>query len=306
MEHSSYKVSPIIKWAGGKTKVFSQLRNKMPIELLNGKIRNYYEPFFGGGAVFFNIIQSLKFDKCVLSDINEELMLLYNVIQRDTKKLIDFVGKFQQQYDSLKELDKEKYYYDIRTTYNIERFNINHNDYSYLFIPRAAQMLFLNKTCYNGLYRQNLRGEFNVPFGKNYYPKIIDKNNLLAVSEILKNVKIECRDFQDICLEIDNTNSFVYLDPPYRPVSKSANFTSYHKLNFTDKDQIRLSETFKVLDNRKIKSMLNNSCINVNDKVGTIEKYYEGFNISYISSSSTMSSIMNKRKKINEMVITNY
>jgi DNA adenine methylase len=304
--NNSNKISPVVKWAGGKTKVYSQLIQKMPKELFNGKIKNYYEPFFGGGAIFFNIIQFVKFDKCILSDINEELMLLYSVIKNDINKLIGFVEKYQLQYDSLTELDKEKYYYDMRNTYNIERFNINHNDYSYLFIPRAAQMLFLNKTCYNGLYRQNLRGEFNVPFGKNYHPRIIDHKNLISIGDILKNVEIKCKDFQDICLDINEKNSFVYLDPPYRSINKSVGFTNYHKSNFTDKDQFRLSETFKILDEKKIKLMLNNSCMKINDSSGTIEKYYNGYNISYINSNSTMSSVIAKRKKINELVITNY
>jgi len=300
------KINPVVKWAGGKTRVYSQLKLKMPDELFNGKIKNYYEPFFGGGAVFFNIIKHTKLEKCVISDINEELILLYKVIKNDARKLISFVEKYLLIYNQLSELDKEKYYYNLRTTYNIERFNIDHGDYSYLFIPRAAQMLFLNKTCYNGLYRQNLRGEFNVPFGKNYHPTILTNNNILTVSELFNNVEIECKDFQDICSNIDNNNSFVYLDPPYKPISKSANFTSYHKSNFTDKDQIRLSETFRILDEKNIKLMLNNSCEKINDNTGVIEKYYEGFNISYINTSSTMSSIMDRRKKINELVITNY
>ena len=299
-------VTPFVKCACGKSKVYTQLQQKLPKELLNGHIKNYYEPFIGGGAVFLKIIQITSFDKCVLSDINEELILLYKVVKNDAKKLIQFVDKFQNQYNSLRNSDKEKYYYDIRSTYNIERFNIQHNDYSYLFIPRAAQMLFLNKTCDNGLFRQNLLGEFNVPFGKNYNIKIIDHNNILKAQKILSNIIIECKDFEEVCQDIHEMDTFVYFDPPYRPVSKSAGFTNYHKSNFTEMDQLRLSKLFRKLDNKKVKLMQSNSCMNVNDTTGVLEKYYEGFNISYIKSHRTMPSIVSKRKKINELVITNY
>ncbi|MBA4409705.1 MAG: modification methylase [Odoribacter sp.] len=300
------RATPIIKWAGGKTKVLKQLITKFPFELHYGKIRNYYEPFFGGGAVFFNIIQNYNIQNCVLSDVNEELMLFYNVVKKDPNKLLSFVEKYQSNYDRLTDSDKEKFYYEIRNTYNIERFNIDFNDYSYLFVPRAAQMLFLNKTCYNGLFRQNLRGEFNVPFGKNYKTNIVDKNNLYKVSKTLENVSLLCTDFQEICEKIEDRDSFVYLDPPYRPINKSARFTNYHMSNFIDNDQFRLAEIFKKLNEKNVKLMLNNSCSNTYDDSGVIENFYKDFQISYINTSSTMSSISSKRKKINELIITNY
>lgn len=297
---------PIIKWAGGKTKIYPQIEKRLPNELFNGNIKNYYEPFFGGGAVFFNIIQKAKFEKCVVSDINEELILFYNVVKNDPNKLISFIDKYYKEYMNLSEIDKEKYYYDLRTTYNYERFNISYNDYSYLFIPRAAQLLFLNKTCYNGLFRQNLRGEFNVPFGKNYIPPLLDVNSIIQIGNILKNVDIKCDDFQNVCEEIDGSNSFVYFDPPYKPISKKGGFTNYHKSNFTEKDQLRLLSTFNDLNSKNVKIMLNNSCVNQDNNAVSIESYYEIYNIDYMKSSSTMSSKIEYRKKINELVITNY
>lgn len=299
-------LKPIIKWAGGKTKIYPQIEKKLPSDLFNGKIKNYYEPFLGGGAVFFSIIQKVKFEKCIISDINEELILFYNVVKNDPEKLIHFIDKYYKEYLNLSEVDKEKYYYDLRTSYNYERFNISYNDYSYLFIPRAAQLLFLNRTCYNGLFRQNLRGEFNVPFGKNYSPPVMDKNSIIEISKILKNVDVKCDDFQNVCEEIDGSNSFVYFDPPYKPISKKGGFTNYHKSNFTEKDQIRLLSTFNYLNSKNVKMMLNNSCVNKDINAVSIESYYEAYNIDYIKSSSTMSSKIEHRKIINELVITNY
>jgi DNA adenine methylase len=306
MDKNINNLKPIIKWAGGKTKIYPQLEKKLPYELFNGNIKNYYEPFFGGGAVFFNIIQKVNFEKCIVSDINEELILFYNVVKNDPIKMILFVTKYYKEYMHLSEIDKEKYYYDLRRTYNFERFNISYNDYSYLFIPRAAQLLFLNRTCYNGLFRQNLRGEFNVPFGKNYSPPLIDENGIIEISKILKKVDIKCDDFQNICKEIEGSNSFVYFDPPYKPISKNGGFTNYHRSNFTLKDQLRLLRTFNELNSKNVKIMMNNSHINNDIKIDSIESYYECYNIDFIKSSSTMSSKVEYRKKINELVITNY
>lgn len=306
MEKKINNLKPIIKWAGGKTKVYPQLEKKLPTELFNGSIKNFYEPFLGGGAVFFNIIQKINFEKCVVSDINEELILFYNVVKNDPKKLILFLKKYYEEYMALSKIDKEKYYYDLRRTYNIERFNISYDDYSYLFIPRAAQLIFLNRTCYNGLFRQNHIGEFNVPYGKNYSPPFMDENSIIEISNILKKVDIKCDDFQNICKEIDGSDSFVYFDPPYKPISKNGGFTNYHKSNFTLKDQLRLLSTFNDLNSKNVLIMMNNSCINSDFNSDSIESYYERYNIDYIKSSSTMASKVEHRKKINELVITNY
>jgi len=306
MTHERTKITPIIKWAGGKSKLYSQLRTKMPDALFNGQIKKYYEPFLGGGAVFLNIIQQVNIENCYISDINEDLILLYTVVKNDPKKIIQFVNKFLLQYGALSNNDKEKFYYDIRATYNIERFNIDYEEYSATYIPRAAQMVFLNKICYNGLYRQNMIGEFNVPFGKNYYPVLLKEDNINRLSEILKRVSVKCVDFQNICADIEGSDSFVYFDPPYKSLNKKVSFTSYHKSNFSIQDQVRLSEVFKELDKRNVLLMMNNSCVLAESGLEPVEDFYKGFTIDYISSNSTMSSIVSKRKKINELIITNY
>jgi DNA adenine methylase len=306
MNTNNKQYKPIIKWAGGKSKIFPQLELKLPSELRNGKIKKYYEPFLGGGSFFFNIIHYTKFDECVISDINEELILFYKVVKFYPEKLLQFLSKFYTEYSNLSDSDKEKYYYDLRTTYNFERFNINYEDLSYLSIPRAAQFIFLNRTCYNGLFRQNLRGEFNVPFGKNYKPAQIENSNLLYISQLLKNVNLKCEDFEAICNDIDSSDTFVYFDPPYKPISKKGGFTNYHKSNFNENDQIRLLNVFNNLDERSVKLMMNNSYGKSSSEIEPITNYYKKYNISYVNSNSTMSSKIEYRKKIQELVITNY
>lgn len=296
------EIKPFIKWAGGKYRLFEQLQPKLPKELDNGSIRSYYEPFLGGGGMFFKLIQQCKFDSIYLSDLNEELIIAYQVVRSNVQELLDYLDQYKKKYDKLNEKDKELYYYEMRTAYNVQRFNINFKKYSELWVPRAAQMIFLNKTCYNGLFRQNLKGEFNVPFGKNYNIQIIDSGNLLNVSDILKGVNIECCDFSLTCNRV-NDNSFVYFDPPYNPVSKTANFTNYCKNDFSKNDQLRLSKLFKKLDMKGAKLMLSNSYMSDDNIIGEI---YKNYSSSYIYSQRTMPSVISKRGKIKELLITNY
>jgi DNA adenine methylase len=190
----------------------------------------------------------------------------------------------------------------MRNSYNIQRFNINHKTFSNLWIPRAAQMIFLNKLCYNGLFRQNLLGAFNVPFGKNYNPEIFDEINLFKISELLKNVEINTYDFHLSCKEI-KTDSFVYLDPPYMPLSATSKFTHYCSSNFTLKDHIRVTELISTLNHNNVKFMLTNSTT-FNDEL--IKDKYSDFKFSFINASRMMSSRIEKRGFVTEVIITNY
>lgn len=294
-------IKPFLKWAGGKDRLFNQLEQYLPSELTRGKIKNYYEPFLGSGAVFFNLIKRKNFDAITLSDVNEELILVYKVVQNDVEELMQILEQIKKKYLGLSDIDKEKFYYELRTSYNYMRFNINYSKYSYLWIARAAQMIFLNKTCYNGLYRQNMRGDFNVPFGKNFTPPLYDRENLLTISSILRKVKIEVADFENVLMQIPE-NSFVYLDPPYRPISKTARFNDYYKLGFSEDDNNRLIKNLDILTQKGVKFMLNNSFYD-NEY---IDKHYTMFNISFIQANRMMSSIPTKRNKVSEVVITNY
>jgi DNA adenine methylase len=291
---------PFLKWAGGKDRLFHQLKQCLPTKL--DLVQNYYELFLGSGAVFFNLIQDFSFKNVILSDINEELILVYKVVQNNVGELMQMIDQYKNKYSKLSDIDKAKFYYEMRNSYNVQRFNINHKKYSDNWISRAAQMIFLNKTCYNGLYRQNMRGEFNVPFGKNYNSVIYNQTNMELIAQLLSSVEIKTTDFESI-LNAVKDNSFIYLDPPYKPITKTANFTDYYKLGFTEKDNERLMNGLNILNKRKIKFMLNNS-FPLNDSYLT--EYYSDYRISIITANRTMSSISDRRCKVSEIVVTNY
>lgn len=297
---------PFLKWVGGKTQLLEQFRNYYPIELVNGEIDNYFEPFIGGGAVFFHIIQNYKIKNAFISDLNEELILVYKVIQKDVDRLIEELSEYNHNYKSLEDSEREKYFYKIREDYNIKRNKINHNKYSVDWITRTAQAIFLNKTCYNGLFRLNRKGEFNTPFGNYKNPKILDRSNLKIVSNLLQRVQIEICDFIEI-KKLVTDSSFVYYDPPYRPISKTSSFTSYSKYDFSDNDQLRLNALFKELDKVGVKQMLSNSDPkNGNSNDDFFDNLYKGFNICRVSAIRAVNCNGSKRGKINELVITNY
>ncbi|GAB6283430.1 MAG: DNA adenine methylase [Ignavibacterium sp.] len=256
---------PFLKWAGGKTQLLDQFSMFFPKELKDGKIENYYEPFLGSGAVFFFIAQNYNIKNAYLSDINEDLIPTFNVVKRNVSALIEELKKLKDKYYRLEGIERESFYYKIRERYNKKKSKIDFsrrdgfpNNYSSLWINRAAQMIFLNKTCYNGLFRLNKKGEFNVPFGRYKNPGINDEENLLRVSEVLQIAKISLTDFEKVKEEIKG-NFFIYFDPPYRPISKTANFTSYSKYDFKDEDQIRLAQLYKKLGLNGNKLMLSNS-----------------------------------------------
>jgi DNA adenine methylase len=297
---------PFIKWAGGKTQLLPQFELKFPDELKLGTIKNYYEPFLGGGAVYFHIAQKYNIENSILFDINEELILVYKVIKEDPSTLIEFIDNYKKKYHLLNEKDQEDFFYEIRNSYNSNRFNINHKKFSENWIPRAAQMIFLNKTCFNGLFRLNSKGEFNVPFGRYKNPQFYENDNILKISKLLQHTELFVSDFSDLENFVSN-NSFIYFDPPYRPISKTASFTSYSKNDFNDEDQIRLSKIFKNLDKKDVKLMLSNSDPkNVNPNDNFFETHYKNYNIQRVSASRMINCNGEKRGKINELIITNY
>ena len=297
---------PFLKWAGGKRQLLEQFEELYPIELKLKKIKNYYEPFVGGGAVFFDVAQNYEIENAYLYDINEELIISYKVIQKDVYKLIEFLYRYDKQYKKLNDEKRKEYYYELRENYNLQRFNIDYNKYSENWIPRAAQTIFLNKTCFNGLFRFNSKGGFNSPMGKYKNPKILDEHNLLNVSKLLEIATIKKADFKKVKEDIKN-NSFVYFDPPYRPISKTANFTSYSKFNFLDDEQLQLASLFYELNQQGHKLMLSNSDPkNVNPEDDFFETIYSDFNITRVNAKRAINSIGNKRNIIKEIVVTNY
>ena len=297
---------PFLKWVGGKRQLLEQFEKLYPIELELKRIKNYYEPFVGGGAVFFDVVQNYEIENAYLYDINDELILTYKVIQKDVNKLIEFLYRYDKQYKKLNEEKKKEYYYELRENHNIQRFNIDYNKYSENWVPRAAQSIFLNKTCFNGLFRFNSKGGFNAPMGRYKNPKILDQQNLLNVSKLLEIATIKKANFKEVKNDIKN-NSFVYFDPPYRPISKTSNFTSYSKYTFQDDEQLQLASLFYELDQRGHKLMLSNSDPkNTDPEDDFFESIYSTFNITRVDAKRSINSNGSKRNPIKEIVVTNY
>lgn len=297
---------PFLKWVGGKRQLLDQFEELYPTELKLKKIKNYYEPFVGGGAVFFDVAQKYEIENAYLYDINEELILTYKVIQKDVTKLIEFLHKYDTFYKKLTEKKQKEYYYEVRENFNLQRFKIDYNKYSENWIPRAAQTIFLNRTCFNGLFRFNSKGGFNSPMGRYKNPKILDEQNLLNVSKLFEIATIRKADFKEVRNDIQN-NSFVYFDPPYRPISETASFTSYSKFNFQDDEQLQLAGLFYDLNEQGHYLMLSNSDPkNTNPEDDFFETIYANYNIQRVDAKRSINSDPNKRNSIKEIVVTNY
>ncbi|MCS6967004.1 MAG: DNA adenine methylase [Cytophagales bacterium] len=298
---------PFLKWAGGKSQLLEQFENYYPNELRKGIIKNYVEPFLGGGALFFAVAQRYKIQNAYLSDINKDLILTYQVIQQRPDDLLNFLEQYQKDYDQTKQEKRNELFLAVRKHFNLQRFEINYKELSDNWIPRAAQFIFLNKTCFNGLFRLNSKGEFNVPYGKYKNVIIFDECNILAVSKVLQRAEIKQADYPS-CFDKVNENTFVYFDPPYRPISRTASFTTYTGTEFTDKEQLQLAQFFRKLDKEKgAKLMLSNSDPkNQNPEDDFFERAFAGYNIFRVSANRAINCHGNKRGKINELIITNY
>jgi len=300
-------VKPFIKWVGGKNQLLDQFEQYFPSELKKGQIKQYVEPFLGGGAMFFAISKRYNIEKAYLSDMNKDLILTYIVVQQKSERLLDFLRQFQNEYNSTKQEKRNELFLSVRSHFNDHRFEINYSKYSENWIPRAAQFIFLNKTCFNGLFRLNSKGEFNVPYGKYKTATIFDEENIISASIALQNASITQSMYKN-CYSKINQDTFVYFDPPYRPISQTSSFTSYTGNGFNDEQQIELANFFRILDNeKKAKLMLSNSDpTNVNPKDNFFEKAYNGYNICKVTASRAINCKGSKRGKINELLITNY
>jgi DNA adenine methylase len=298
---------PFLKWAGGKTQLLNQFQQLYPPELGKNQIVNYVEPFIGGGAVFFDIMQNNCLSSAFIYDINPELIIAYNVIKKDVENLIEFLTKLSNDYKQLDDDGRKEYFYQIRDKFNVQRKEVDIENYSKKWITRTALLIFLNRTCFNGLFRLNKSGGFNVPHGRYQNPKIVDENNLIAVSRILQVAQINLGDFSD-CFDQINDQTFVYFDPPYRPLNTTANFTSYSTADFGDRQQIRLGKFFAEINHQtKAKLMLSNSDPkneNINDNF--FDDLYQEFNIHRVSANRMINSNASKRGNVSEIVVTNY
>jgi DNA adenine methylase len=262
----------------------------------------------GSGAVFFWVIQNCKIEKAYINEFNPEIYLCYVAIQKDVERVIKYLKTLEKKYHSLNAVAQERFYYQIRTKYNQTRGNIDFEKYNTKKYPeRASITIFLNRTCFNGLYRVNSKGDFNVPFGRYKKPTICDIQNLRGVNKVLKNVKITNKDFSVIQKHIKE-QSFVYFDPPYRPLNRTSNFTSYSSNEFNDKEQERLAVVFKKLSEiDDVKIMLSNSDPkNENKEDNFFERLYDGFRIERLKARRMINCNAAKRGVINEILVMNY
>ncbi|MEM2907398.1 MAG: Dam family site-specific DNA-(adenine-N6)-methyltransferase, partial [Candidatus Odinarchaeota archaeon] len=213
---------PFLKWAGGKGQLLEELFKRVPdIIKKTGVVTKYIEPFVGGGAFFFFLKSKFNVENAYLFDINPELIIAFKVVQREPENLIKKLKKLESKYLSSNKEERRKLYYEIRSLYNQQIYGFNYENYNEEWIERSAFLIFLNKTCYNGLYRQNRKGEFNVPFGDYKKPRICDSENILKVSRALKNIEIFTEDFSKSEKYVE-AGTFLYLDPPYRPINQTS------------------------------------------------------------------------------------
>lgn len=270
-------VAPVVKWVGGKRQLLLDIRKNIP-----QKIGQYFEPFVGGGAVLFH----LQPKKAVINDVNSELINLYKVIRDSPCELIEDLKKHRNEKD---------YYYKVRALdRDVEVFSRLSD------VERASRIIFLNKTCFNGLFRVNNSGEFNSPFGKYKKPNIINETTLKAVSNYLSknNVEILNLDFEEALTPVKK-GDFIYLDPPYDPVSSSANFTGYSKGGFNRKEQKRLKATCDALNKKGAKFLLSNS------STPFIHELYKNYEIIHVKAKRMINSKANSRGDVAELLIKN-
>ena len=290
---------PFLKWAGGKTQLLPEIALRLPDEFAQN-ITTYVEPFLGGGAVFFYLQSKFKFENVYLSDINPELILCYTTIKNNVDSVIAELREIQNKYLGKKEEEREKMFYETRNNWNKEIGKKKRT--SKQRAVRTAQTIFLNRTCFNGLFRVNSKAEFNVPFGSYKNPRILDVDNLKSVSKALVGVTIEHRNYLDCEKEVKDSTVFVYFDPPYRPLDTTSNFTSYAKSGFNDADQLQLADLFSDLSNKGANLMLSNS----DPHDDFFENAYKKFPISYVKASRNINSVGSKRGKVSEIIVTNY
>ncbi|NMA85464.1 MAG: DNA adenine methylase [Epulopiscium sp.] len=295
------KLKPFLKWAGGKTQLLVEIEKNLPsnIEELN----RYVEPFVGAGALFLFFLENNMFEEYIINDINTKLINLYKVIRDNKQEFIICISELREKYLNKSEVEREKFFYSIRNAFNKECDNIT----------QAAYMVFLNKTCFNGLFRENSKGEFNVPFGRYKNPSFIDEELIETLSDLLNQkdkygnfkVKILNQPFQEMREYID-MDSFIYCDPPYRPVTIGG-FNSYNKSSFNDDSQKALAEFYKFADKKGSKIMLSNSDpknLDLEDEF--FDDLYRDFNIQRVLAKRRINSNAKGRGEITELLITNY
>lgn len=290
---------PFLKWVGGKTQLLAQFEQLLPCKLRQMEKFTYVEPFVGGGAMLFYMLQNYpNISHAYINDINHKLITAYKTIKQNPKELIKLLQTLQEHYYSNNdENHRKEFFLEKREQYN----NLCNDD-----IVQTSLMIFLNKTCFNGLYRVNSKGNFNVPFGRYVKPTICDSELIMKDSEALQKVTILCGNYSQVEAYAEK-QSFVYIDPPYRPISKTSSFTSYTKENFDDEKQVQLSVFFSSLSEKGCFLMESNAdCVSLNPDDRFLEDLYRQFYISRVYASRSINVDSSKRGKLSEIVIRNY
>lgn len=288
---------PFVKWVGGKTQLIGDIAHTLPPDFSRKEDVIYVEPFVGGGAVLFWILQQYpNIRKAVINDINPKLIATYHAVKKHPDKLISLLKILQDEYIPLGEEDRKRYYSDKRDVYNFSVLSE---------IETAAFFIFLNRTCFNGLYRVNSRGEFNVPHGRYSKPKICDEETIWADSLVLQKVEILCGDFAETAVYA-SPNTLFYFDPPYKPLSKTSSFNSYAKEEFDDREQIRLCNFCHQIVECKADFILSNSDVKGKDENGSFfDEIYKMYNIQRVLATRMVNANPEKRGKLSELMISN-
>ena len=293
-------VKPFLKWAGGKGQLLKEIEKYYPFD--NRAITKYAEPFVGGGAVLFDVLSNYDLEDIYISDINAELINTYVIVRDHIEELIKLLKNFQLEYVPLRAESRKSYYMTKRERFNYLKISGNEAEN----IEKAALMIFLNKTCFNGLYRVNKKGLFNVPMGAYKNPLVCDEKNLRAVSEKLRNVRIVCGDYRESAEFIDE-HTFVYFDPPYRPLTETASFTAYTENPFNDEKQIELAEFVENMNKKGAKIVVSNSDPkNSNSEDDFFDKIYSAHKIKRVEATRMINCNSKSRGKIKELLISNF
>lgn len=288
---------PFVKWAGGKTQLLGEIEKSLPDNFASIEDVVYVEPFVGGGAVLFWLLQRYSnISRAIINDINSDLINVYSVVKVSPDKLVRELQQFESAYIRLGAQERKDYYAEQRSLFNEKSASKE---------VMAALFVFLNRTCFNGLYRVNAKGAFNVPHGKYANPKICDDRNIWAVSELLQRVEILCGDFSKT-LEYASNKSLFYIDPPYKPLTETSSFTSYAKEGFNDEEQIRLGRFCMEISKRRAMFVASNSDPQeMNPQDDFFYRVYDTFNIRKVQASRMINANPSGRGKLFEIMITN-
>ena len=288
---------PFLKWAGGKGQLLAEISSRLPADI--DDCTTYVEPFIGGGALLFHMLEHHSFETIHISDFNPELILCYRTIRDDVDSVVSHLRKLSEDYPA-EQTKRAVMFYKERKKWNAKVGSAETAEGDAAAF-RTAQTLFMNRTCFNGLFRVNSKGEYNVPVGSYVNPRILNEENLRAVSESLQDINIHVSSYEECESRVED-DAFVYFDPPYLPLSVSSSFTAYSRDGFGEEQQHELAALFRRLDKKGAKLMLSNS----DPDHFSFDELYEGFTVKRVLASRNINSKGDGRGKINEILVTNY